>query len=92
MVKKAEAILAVTASLLWGLSFPAIKAGLENVSPILLGALRYIIAMPLFILLSLAFHRGKSFCVTTNLPYRWIEDLSLHYNHETFEKINTVEG
>ncbi len=63
-MKRAEImLLAVTASLMWGASFPVIKIGLENVPPILFGTLRYVIAVPLFLLLSLFIYGKKVFTI-----------------------------
>jgi len=68
VVKKAEIImLAVTASLMWGASFPVIKMGLENVPPVLFGTLRYVIAVPLFLFLSLILYGRKVFSIGNDI-------------------------
>jgi len=67
-VKKAEIVaLAVTASIMWGASFPVIKIGLENVPPVLFGTLRYAIAVPLFFLLSLVLYGKKLFSIRDDI-------------------------
>ena len=67
-MKKAEVImLAVTASIMWGASFPVIKMGLENVPPVLFGTLRYMIAVPLFLLLSLVLYGRRAFHIRNDI-------------------------
>jgi len=67
-VKKAEIIiLAITASIMWGASFPVIKIGLENVPPILFGTLRYVMAVPLFFLLSVTLYGKKLFSIRDDI-------------------------
>jgi len=68
-VKKVEIVaLAITASIMWGASFPVIKIGLENVPPVLFGTLRYVIAVPLFLLLSLVLYGKKLFSIRDDIP------------------------
>jgi len=67
-VKKVEIVaLAITASIMWGASFPVIKIGLENVPPVLFGTLRYVIAVPLFLLLSLVLYGKKLFSIRDDI-------------------------
>ncbi|RLF64182.1 MAG: hypothetical protein DRN31_00850 [Thermoplasmata archaeon] len=68
-MKKVEIVaLAITASIMWGASFPVIKIGLENVPPVLFGTLRYVIAVPLFLLLSLVLYGKKLFSIRDDIP------------------------
>ena len=68
-MKKVEIVaLAITASIMWGASFPIIKIGLENVPPVLFGTLRYVIAVPLFLLLSLVLYGKKLFSIRDDIP------------------------
>jgi drug/metabolite transporter (DMT)-like permease len=60
-------VMAVAASAMWGASFPVIKMGLEEVSPVLFGLLRYMIATPLFILFSLIFYKNGVFSVKKDI-------------------------
>jgi len=60
-------VMAVIAAILWGASFPVLKIGLEDVPPILFGVLRYMLATPLFVLFSLAFHKKGIFSVKKDI-------------------------
>lgn len=52
-ISKLNHVLLIVASIIWGLTFPAIKVVLEYIPPIILGGLRYLIgAIPILVILA----------------------------------------
>jgi drug/metabolite transporter (DMT)-like permease len=65
-------VFAVSASVIWGLSFPAIIIGLDDVQPLFFGAIRFLIATPLLVGLTLTLYGKKAFKRTLNEWYTLI--------------------